>query len=172
MKHLARILVWGFVAAQPYAFTSTSASAAEHCLVAWAKPGTYIVTAKFKGSVQSAHIYLTNDCRMVIPLPGVFTGGRLARAGHCLKFNFKVQGQRQVFTARWCDGYGVIPWGDRTIRIAVNRKLAPSERQWKKQQNFDFDLLRRFVIPGLPFRLLPRYAARRSAGRAGLRLSA
>ncbi len=136
-KQSCKKLIWVLVAAAPLAWTSTPASAASQCIHAWAKPGTYIISGNFRGSVESANIYLTNNCRVVIPLPGVFTGGRLGRAGHCLKFSFKVQGQRQVFNARWCDGYGIVPWGDRAIRIAVKRKPSPSERQWKTQQNFD-----------------------------------
>lgn len=131
-----RSLIWVFAVALPLAWGSMPASAARHCIHTWATPGTYIVSGKFRGSVESANIYLTNDCRVVIPLPGVFTGGRLKRAGHCLRFSFKVQGQKQVFSARWCDGYGVVPWGERAIHVAVKRKPPPGGH-WKKRQNFE-----------------------------------
>jgi len=135
LKYLCSGLIALFLAVLPLAWTSAPASAASHCIQSWAKPGTYIISGNFRGSVESANIYLTNDCRVIIPLPGVFTGGRLARAGHCLRFSFKVQGQKQVFNAHWCDGYGTVPWGERTIRVAVKRKPPPGE-QWKKEQNF------------------------------------
>jgi len=135
IKHACKLLIWTALAAATLGWTSAPASAGNHCIHSWARPGTYIVSGNFRGSVESANIYLTSDCRVVIPLPGVFTGGRLARAGHCLRFSFKVQGHKKVFTARWCDSYGVVPWGERAIRIAVKRKLPPGEG-WKKKQNF------------------------------------
>lgn len=135
IKHACKLLIGVVLVAAAFVLASVPASAANHCIHPWARPGTYIVSGKFRGSVESANIYLTNDCRVVIPLPGIFTGGRLARAGHCLRFSFKVQGHKKVLTARWCDTYGVVPWGEQAIRIAVKRRPPPGER-WKKRQNF------------------------------------
>jgi len=100
-------------------------------------PGTYVITGNYKGSVQSANIYLTNNCKLVIPLPGVFTGGKLVRAGQCLKFDLKVGHKKKAVTAHWCNTYGIVPFGKHIFRASVKRKLPPSDRGWNKKQNFN-----------------------------------
>lgn len=69
---------------------------------------------------------LTNSCRVTIGLPGVFTGGVVRRSGRCLNFTFKVQEERQTFTARWCDNYGVVPWEGRDVRATIKRRQGRS----------------------------------------------
>ncbi len=100
-------------------------------------PGAYVITGNYRGSERSATIYLTNNCRLVIPLPGVFTGGQLVRAGQCLKFNLKVGDKKKVLTAQWCNTYGIVPLGKHIFRASVKRKLAPSDQGWNKKQNFN-----------------------------------
>ncbi len=116
---------------------SHPAAAARRCIFSWAVPGTYVITGEYRGSVQSANIYLTNNCKLIIPLPGVFTGGQLVRAGQCLKFNLKVEHMKKAVTAHWCNTYGTVPLGKHIFRASVKRKLAPSDRGWKKKQNFN-----------------------------------
>jgi hypothetical protein len=77
-------------------------------------PGTYVVSGDFR----------------------VFTGARLKRSGSCLSFTFKIEGQRQVFTARWCQGYGIVPWQGRDIRASVSPRQSRSGQDLKKTQNF------------------------------------
>ena len=116
---------------------SHPAAAARRCVFGWAVPGAYVITGQFRGSVRSATIYLTNNCRLVIPLPGVFTGGRLVQAGQCLKFNLKVGKKKKALTAHWCNTYGIVPLGKHVFRASVKRKLTPQERGWDKKQNFN-----------------------------------
>jgi hypothetical protein len=102
-------------------------AAAKTCQFSWAIPGVYELSGNFRGRVESTSARLTNDCKIVLRIPGVFTGGDLVRAGQCLKFSFKVQGERRVFTARWCNTYGIVPWRGRNIRATVKRKQIARE---------------------------------------------
>lgn len=97
-------------------------AAARSCIFDWAVPGSYEVSGEFRGQVQTVFARVTPDCRVSIALPGVYTGGALKRSGSCLTFSFKVQDVRQTFTARWCDGYGVVPWQGRNVRAKVVRR--------------------------------------------------
>ena len=112
------------------------AAAASNCTFAWAQPGTYVISGNFRGSVESTTARLTPTCKIVLNIPGVFTGGPLRRAGQCLKFSFKVEGKKQAFNALWCKGYGIVPWQGRNIRASVSPKVDRQEQDWKKSQNF------------------------------------
>lgn len=99
--------------------SATPAAAAASCIFDWAVPGLYDVSGSFRGRTESVTARLTSDCRVTIGLPGVFTGGRVTRAGSCLQFSFRIEGERQTFTARWCDSYGVVPWQGRNVRANI-----------------------------------------------------
>jgi hypothetical protein len=117
-------------------FVSDDAQAARVCIFNWAVPGTYKVSGNFRGTTETASARLTNDCRVFFQVPGVFSGGPVRRSGSCLKFSFKVEGERSVFSARWCDTYGIVPWQGRNIRAEVSPwKQAPVKTP--KRQNFN-----------------------------------
>ncbi len=97
------------------------ASAAKRCTFSWALPGTYKLSGDFRGTVEVATARLTHDCRVYFQVPGVFSGGPVRRSGRCLKFRFKVNGETKIFSARWCNTYGVVPWKGRNVRAAVTR---------------------------------------------------
>lgn len=120
------------------AASGSSASAATGCLFDWARPGTYEVRGNFRGQVESANAKLTSDCRVMLQIPGVFAGGKVSRAGNCLKFNFKVDWEKgKIFTARWCDGHGTVPWEGRNVRATVVLRKAGSEPGQKPRTNFN-----------------------------------
>ena len=95
--------------------------AANRCIFNWAQPGTYKLSGSFRGTTESATARLTHDCRVYFQVPGVFSGGSVRRSGRCLKFRFKVEGETRIFSARWCNTYGVVPWQGRNIRARVTR---------------------------------------------------
>lgn len=95
--------------------------AANRCIFNWAQPGTYKLSGNFRGTIETATARLTHDCRVYFQVPGVFSGGSVRRSGRCLKFRFKVEGEAKIFSARWCNTYGVVPWQGRKIRAAVTR---------------------------------------------------
>lgn len=102
------------------ALTPTAApAAAGACVFDWAVPGPYDVSGNFRGRTETVTARLTNDCRVTIGLPGVFTGGPVARAGRCLLFSFRVQDVRQTLTARWCNDQVMVPWEGRAVRAQV-----------------------------------------------------
>jgi hypothetical protein len=101
--------------------TAETAQAAKTCGFGWAKPGKYIISGNFRGQVESASARLTNDCRISLQIPGVFSGSRLKRSGKCLRFALKIEGERKVFFAKWCNTYGLVPWKGRTIRASIKR---------------------------------------------------
>ncbi len=107
-----------------------AAHAAKSCGFGWAKPGKYKVSGNFRGRVESTSARLTTDCRVSLQIPGVFTGGRVKRSGKCLRFALKVEGQRKVFFAKWCNTYGLVPWKGKNIRAEIKRISveAPSVR--------------------------------------------
>ena len=118
------------------AFAPGDAQAARKCIFSWAIPGTYKISGNFRGTTEAASARLTNDCRVFFRVPGVFSGGPVRRSGKCLRFNFKVEGQRSVFSARWCNTYGIVPWQGRNIRARVTRwKTEPVATP--KRQNFN-----------------------------------
>jgi len=96
-----------------------TAYAAKSCGFGWAKPGKYKVSGNFRGRVEATSARLTSDCRVSLQIPGVFTGGRVRKSGKCLRFALKVEGQRKVFFAKWCNTYGVVPWKGRDIRAEI-----------------------------------------------------
>jgi hypothetical protein len=113
-----------------------SPAVAKTCGYSWAKPGTYRISGNFRGATESASAKLTHDCRVVLNIPGVFSGGSARRSGGCLKFFFKVQGEKKTFSARWCNTYGLVPWKGRTIRAKVTRlKLEPPPRRVIRNYN-------------------------------------
>ncbi|MEO9874032.1 MAG: hypothetical protein ABJM26_19035 [Anderseniella sp.] len=96
-----------------------TAHSAKSCGFGWAKPGRYKVSGNFRGRVEATSARLTSDCRVSLQIPGVFTGGRVKKSGKCLRFALKVEGQRKVFFAKWCNTYGVVPWKGRDIRAEI-----------------------------------------------------
>lgn len=113
------------------------AHAAKSCGFGWAKPGKYRISGNFRGRVESTSARLTRDCRVSLQIPGVFTGGRVKRSGKCLRFALKVQGERKVFFAKWCNSYGLVPWKGRNIRAKIKRISveAPATRVKKNYNN-------------------------------------
>ncbi len=95
--------------------------AANRCIFNWAQPGTYKLSGNFRGTTEAATARLTHDCRVYFQVPGVFSGGSVRRSGRCLKFRFKVEGEGKIFSARWCNTYGIVPWQGRDVRAAVTR---------------------------------------------------
>jgi hypothetical protein len=95
-----------------------NASAAD-CGFPWAQPGKYKISASFRGKDESTNVFLGKDCRIIVQVPGVFTGGSVKKDGKCLAFSFKVEGEKGVFQAKWCDDYGLVPWRGKTIRATV-----------------------------------------------------
>jgi hypothetical protein len=95
--------------------------AANRCIFNWAQPGAYKLSGNFRGTIEAATARLTHDCWVNFQVPGVFSGGSVRRSDRCLKFRFKVEGEAKIFSARWCNTYGVVPWQDRNIRAAVTR---------------------------------------------------
>lgn len=116
------VLATAFLALGPVA----PAAAARTCIFDWAVPGLYEVSGNFRGQSQTVMARLTSNCRVTIQLPGVFTGGVVRRSGSCLSFTFKVQDERQTFTARWCDSYGVVPWEGRDVQATIKRRQGRS----------------------------------------------
>ncbi|WP_108882676.1 hypothetical protein [Anderseniella sp. Alg231-50] len=112
------LLAGGMIAIQGVAAPDT-AHAAKSCGFGWAKPGKYRVSGNFRGRVESTSARLTTDCRVSLQIPGVFTGGRVKKRGKCLRFALKVEGQRKVFFAKWCNTYGLVPWKGRNIRAEI-----------------------------------------------------
>lgn len=117
---------------------ATSASAATGCVFDWAKPGTYEIRGNFRGEVESASAKLTSDCRVTLQIPGVFAGSKVTRAGSCLKFSFKVDWEKhKTYTARWCDGHGVVPWDGRSVRATVVLRRPGSAPSKRPRTNFN-----------------------------------
>jgi hypothetical protein len=101
---------------------ATPSAAANACIFDWAVPGTYGISGNFRGRTETVPARLTHDCRVAISLPGVFTGGPLRRQGRCLAFSFRIEGERQPFSAQWCGSYGVVPWQGRNVRATIVRR--------------------------------------------------
>ena len=106
---------------------------ASSCGQSWAKPGKYKISGSFRGKKESTNAFLGKDCKIILQVPGVFTGGKVKKNGKCLEFSFKVEGDKQVFRAKWCDDYGLIPWKDKVIRAKVSPLFNPGK---KKKSNF------------------------------------
>ncbi len=102
-----------------FLLASANTAMAADCGQSWAKPGRYKISASFRGKNESTNAFLGKDCRINLQVPGVFTGGKVSKSGKCLEFSFKVEGEGQVFKAKWCNDYGLIPWKDKTIRAQV-----------------------------------------------------
>ncbi len=114
-----------------------TAYAAKSCGFGWAKPGKYRVSGNFRGKVESTTARLTRDCRISLQIPGVFSGGRVKRSGKCLRFALKIEGERKVLFAKWCNTYGLVPWEGRNIRARITRLSveAPAVRVKKNYNN-------------------------------------
>ncbi len=118
------------------AIAYTPAIAAKTCIFSWAVPGTYKVAGNFRGTTEAATAKLTRNCRIVFQVPGVFSGGPVLRAGSCLRFNFKVEGDNRTYSARWCNTYGVVPWQGRNIKAVVSRiSVEPPAIQQRRNFN-------------------------------------
>ncbi|MEM7635374.1 MAG: hypothetical protein AAF299_12485 [Pseudomonadota bacterium] len=113
------VLVAGGLFAVGGVYAPDTAHAAKSCGFGWAKPGKYKVSGNFRGRVEATSARLTSDCRVSLQIPGVFTGGRVKKSGKCLRFALKVEGQRKVFFAKWCNTYGLVPWKGRNIRAEI-----------------------------------------------------
>ncbi len=98
---------------------SPGEAAAKSCKHRWAVPGTYNITGSFRGTVETARARLTRNCRVTIQIPGIYSGAKVTRSGKCLRFRFKVEGVKKVFSARWCNKVGYIPWKGKRIRARV-----------------------------------------------------
>jgi hypothetical protein len=92
---------------------------ASTCGPDWAVPGKYKIAGSFRGKKESTNAFLGKDCRITLQVPGVFTGGKVRARGQCLEFSFKVEGDKKLYRAKWCDDYGLVPWKGKTIRAAV-----------------------------------------------------
>jgi len=115
---------------------SVAVQAADTCLFSWAVLGTYKVSGYFHGTTETATAKLTRDCRVFFQVPGVFSGGLVRRSGNCLRFSFKVEGERQTYSAQWCDSYGIVPWQGQNIKAEVSLiKTAPVETPQRKNFN-------------------------------------
>jgi hypothetical protein len=135
MKATVSIFLAAAVLAVPGPFAS-DAKAARNCGYGWAVPGSYRITGNFRGATESGIARLTNDCRVILQIPGVFSGGGVRRSGGCLLFSFKVDGEARVFTARWCNNYGIVPWQGRNIRASVTRiRREPPPTRQKRNYN-------------------------------------
>ena len=98
---------------------ATNVAHASSCGADWAEPGTYKITGNFRGKTESAGAELTRDCRVDLKIPGVYTGGRVKRAGKCLRFTFKIDKEKQLFKGKWCDGFAVVDWKGKDVRAKV-----------------------------------------------------
>ncbi len=107
------------VMAGVFLLAGADSAAAANCGHSWAKPGKYKISASFRGKNESTNAFLGKDCRISLQVPGVFTGGKVKKSGKCLEFSFKVEGETQVFKAKWCGDYGLVPWKDKTIRATI-----------------------------------------------------
>lgn len=133
---ISGILTLFSVMAAAWAGSADPAAAARSCIHSWAVPGVYEVTGNFRGRPETTTIRLTSDCRVVLSLPGVFGGGPLSRSGSCVRFGFKVQGERATYSARWCGSYGIVPWQGREIRASVRLRSRAVE-EVKPTYNFN-----------------------------------
>lgn len=118
MPH-SRLCAFAIVAFIGAILWDAPARAADPCIHPWAKPGEYTVSGSFQGRIRSITTKLTKGCRIIINFPGVFTGGPVTRAGSCVRFSFKVSGEPQTLTGRWCNGYAIIPYNGHTFRANV-----------------------------------------------------
>ena len=129
--------VFGAVAAVgmagAYLVADANYAAAADCGFGWAKPGRYKISASFRGKNESTNAFLGKDCRIRLQVPGVFTGGKVKKSGKCLVFSFKVEGEADVFKAKWCGDYGLVPWKDKTIRAEIEPLFSVSS---EKKTNF------------------------------------
>jgi hypothetical protein len=133
---LLSILMGVVTAIVVFAISASETQAARNCGYGWAVPGTYRITGDFRGTTESGTAKLTNDCRVILQIPGVFSGGSVRRSRGCLLFSFKVEGEARVFTARWCNTYGIVPWQGRNIRASVTRvKREPPPTRQKRNYN-------------------------------------
>jgi hypothetical protein len=133
---LLSILMGVVTAIVVFAISASETQAARNCGYGWAVPGTYRITGDFRGTTESGTAKLTNDCRVILQIPGVFSGGGVRRSRGCLLFSFKVEGEARVFTARWCNTYGIVPWQGRNIRASVTRvKREPPPTRQKRNYN-------------------------------------
>jgi hypothetical protein len=112
---------------------SAQSALAADCGFSWAQPGKYKISASFRGKNESTNVFLGKDCRVIVQVPGVFTGGKVKKSGQCLAFSFKVEGEAGVFQAKWCDDYGLVPWQSKTIRATVTPLF---RRSTDKKTNF------------------------------------
>jgi len=130
------LLLAGFMVAAGGMSVPDTANAAKSCGFGWAKPGKYRVSGNFRGRVESTSARLTADCRVSLQIPGVFTGGRVKKSGKCLRFALKVEGERKVFFAKWCNTYGLVPWKGRSIRAQI-RPISLEAPSVRPKTNFN-----------------------------------
>jgi hypothetical protein len=113
-------LVAGIAVAGSMTVASPEAALA-NCGHEWAKPGTYTISGNFRGKQETAGAELTRDCRIELKIPGVFTGGPVARDGRCVRFTFKIDKEKQLFKGRWCDATAVVDWKGKRVEANIRR---------------------------------------------------
>jgi hypothetical protein len=77
---LLSILMGVVTAIVVFAISASETQAARNCGYGWAVPGTYRITGDFRGTTESGTAKLTNDCRVILQIPGVFSGGSVRRS--------------------------------------------------------------------------------------------
>ncbi len=115
-------------------------AAAKVCVHSWAIPGTYTISGNFRGKVESTGARLTRDCRVIIRLPGVFSGSKVRKAGKCLRFSFKIEGIKKAFSAKWCKTVGYLPWKGRNVRAKIRLVKRPADSDGKRRKKRNFNL--------------------------------
>jgi len=128
---VSAVLIAGMVCV--FLFADAKTATAADCGYSWAKPGRYKISASFRGKNESTNAFLGKDCRIRLQVPGVFTGGKVSKSGKCLEFSFKIEGKAEVFRAKWCNDYGLVPWQDKTIRAEITPLFSVSS---DKKTNF------------------------------------
>jgi hypothetical protein len=121
LMSFGKLFIVAGLAATGLSFIATSPVHASACGANWAKTGIYKVTGNFRGKTESAGAELTRDCRINLKIPGVYTGGRVKKAGSCLRFTFKIDKERRLYKGRWCDGYAVVDWKGKDVRARVKK---------------------------------------------------
>jgi hypothetical protein len=126
------IVAIAFVGVLGLAGLAGGADAQPSCGPEWALPGEYYVSGNFRGRNESTVIRLSSSCRVHFQVPGVFSGGPVQASGECVRFSFKVRGEKRPLEARWCDDVGTVPWNGREIQV----KVWQSRRQQAKTATF------------------------------------
>lgn len=137
MVHATKLSIAAVAAGIIFAVANLgTAHAAKSCSFGWAKPGKYRISGNFRGKVESTSARLTNDCRISLQIPGVFSGGRVRKSGKCLRFAIKIEGERRAIFAKWCNSYGLVPWKGKTLRASI-RRISVEAPKTRAKTNFN-----------------------------------